>query len=55
VAGNPTKIIIELTPKELEILCGSIAHFVPGDKMHEMILFSLYNRLRAKLQEALEG
>lgn len=48
------KIVIELSPKEAEILIGAIAHFTPADKSHEMILFMLYARIKNKLDEFLQ-
>ena len=51
---NNNKITIEFSPREIEILCGSIANFVPADKMHEMILVTLYTRMKRKLEDFLQ-
>lgn len=45
------KIVIELTPEEAEILIGAIAHVVPADRSHEVIIVSLYIRIKSALEK----
>ena len=49
------RIIIEFSLREIEILCGAIAHFVPSDRSHEMILSMLYVRLEEAMKKSLGG
>lgn len=52
--AESNKVVIELSPYELEVLCGAISNFVPSDKSHEIILSLLYVRLENRLKEFLD-
>lgn len=51
---KPTKIVIELEPKEAEVLCGALASHTPADKSHEAVIYKLYALIRRKYDEFLQ-